>query len=1437
MLTVQKQIAVPQSLQQVVHFITHFLLPHWSTLASLVSIRVSGVRVIFEDLQDLEASIGEVRVGVSKDTSGPLPPVSSLQPDAHTEDFPAFPKESSTEGTPTRRDGGLHRRSPSIHSRVSKTASQFWTNATKGVERVAFTVVVSEAAILLPKSTSSTAQPAGTAPPHTRFPSNGSGNTPLGSAAMGTFESILHPLPWYAKQNDGGYDKILGIDTDSKAVLSAGFGPNRGVLDEDNLRLNINIGRVSTDLNEAVKLRGLKKPTAEPEEPPAPPAVTPPAETPWAPRGKARVGQGLSGPTDTQVILRAFESVSVSAQQVGLSYSLLKAPEAPGEKTGLADSHTVSVDLSGFSLALSGTNSGSDPRLGQIYGSSAKENSLIRGINAHIQWRSIGVQYLSPGGKVSDSTQLLTIKQAQIDLLTTWRPGGWTRQLLFSDDLNLSIIIARGCIASVDAAGDVKVFEELLQAWHHAHPKATPHPPQPERKPPRPILLPPRFRILFEVGRISVALGNSGSTDSATISTETDGLVIGAHSSFSDVRPGTDSRGTSDREFSETGSSFTYDTSPETSLASPSEDDVSLVKRGEGFVKLRPITTRISLGAQDEREKIYRLATIGAIETRVHGSVLGSRTSLDNGDERWTVAPNTLTLDIETVVDNGIRVELWNAAVLKAIDLLIDAGKPRAGKPHTQAPKPPSDGKTRFIERLPSGISLRVSLGYISVFVGHPDLSPKHSDLVRGLWLRTTVKLEYAHYESTAYAKYCKHRLDSNPREQLNLDDDITAEAMAATRGLEKDGGHAALMSVTVLDTTIHSVFNGQAFVAKGGADRLPPIDDWKMPPRPDESASFVPLWGGSKNAALRKQPLEKETDYAPGIDVGTRAFVRIPSFLTNCYVHRLSPQAETVVMVRSQVELVHVVGNLSDIYCGLMVAKAAHRISTRIKPPAPKAPPTEQQATPDPAPSSPQPPKSPNLDFVLQMPTVWVHLGLPQEFPIFFSMSTVSVVKQKGKLLAVRAGHALLHCLSPQYFGFWDEVGRIKDLEVLLESPGSIAVHAKGFRIRLPYAFVMASLILSVKTLVKASKLLVDNIKLDHFENRLVPDAEGPKKLPNLRIKVELFHVEARDHPVESRINLACRAGLVEQQTRLNLQDMFDQKVNLLRDPTAKSPSGLTTEQTVDVDEAHYRLLWHISRNWVKRMKRARHEQRRREDAVQDRLKIKIEKKLPIHLLPLEQTVPLIRAAFSGVNLAISAPKENRTELIKYMGDVSSPFKDDVEFTLMIPFNLDLSLDEFKFSLRDYPLPLLRVQRTHGGPSFKITTLFVIAEEMSNEDSWVFVPATVLPEGCGQEDAPELVVDTPKTLLAVKTYARPVIKVNSPAPTFLTWGTSYSPGISDVQRMFDTLSFAVPDPSPRVGFWDKIRLILHWKVTVDFKGTLRFYLKGGWLPLAMLTR
>lgn len=82
---------------------------------------------------------------------------------------------------------------------------------------------------------------------------------------------------------------------------------------------------------------------------------------------------------------------------------------------------------------------------------------------------------------------------------------------------------------------------------------------------------------------------------------------------------------------------------------------------------------------------------------------------------------------------------------------------------------------------------------------------------------------------------------------------------------------------------------------------------------------------------------------------------------------------------------------------------------------------------------------------------------------------------------------------------------------------------------------------------------------------------------------------------------------------------------------------------------------------------------------------------------------------------------------------------------------------------------------------------------------------------------------------MTVKTYATPTITIRSPLGTRIGWGNSIQPAIQDVTKVLDTLSKASPDPSERIGFWDKLRLQFHWRVKVLFEGEgpVHFHLKG----------
>jgi hypothetical protein len=89
---------------------------------------------------------------------------------------------------------------------------------------------------------------------------------------------------------------------------------------------------------------------------------------------------------------------------------------------------------------------------------------------------------------------------------------------------------------------------------------------------------------------------------------------------------------------------------------------------------------------------------------------------------------------------------------------------------------------------------------------------------------------------------------------------------------------------------------------------------------------------------------------------------------------------------------------------------------------------------------------------------------------------------------------------------------------------------------------------------------------------------------------------------------------------------------------------------------------------------------------------------------------------------------------------------------------------------------------------------------------------------------------------MSTKTYCTPTVTIRSPFPTRIGWGNSISPAIQDITKVMDTFTKATPDPSEKIGFWDKLRLQFHWRVRVLFQGEgpVHFHLKGSRDPYVL---
>lgn len=198
------------------------------------------------------------------------------------------------------------------------------------------------------------------------------------------------------------------------------------------------------------------------------------------------------------------------------------------------------------------------------------------------------------------------------------------------------------------------------------------------------------------------------------------------------------------------------------------------------------------------------------------------------------------------------------------------------------------------------------------------------------------------------------------------------------------------------------------------------------------------------------------------------------------------------------------------------------------------------------------------------------------------------------------------------------------------------------------------------------------------------------------------------------------------------------------------------------------------------------------------------------IPVAPIPDGPPLIRLIIDGLNLHIGCPSFPMEKLPDFLFDIGSGQPRDSEYTLLVPLNLDVAVTSITVTLRDYPLPLFAVngQSRTAGTALTFRTDLVIAEQMGPVQSVEWWDCVIVEEDFGVRGANKFNFGVPKTIMPVKTFASPEVEATTTETTEICWGVSYGYTIQDVMRILETLSSAPRDPSPSVGFWDKVKRV-----------------------------
>ncbi|KAI6163026.1 golgi-body localization protein domain-containing protein [Pisolithus thermaeus] len=431
-----------------------------------------------------------------------------------------------------------------------------------------------------------------------------------------------------------------------------------------------------------------------------------------------------------------------------------------------------------------------------------------------------------------------------------------------------------------------------------------------------------------------------------------------------------------------------------------------------------------------------------------------------------------------------------------------------------------------------------------------------------------------------------------------------------------------------------------------------------------------------------------------------------------------------------------------------------------------------------------------------------------------------------------------------------WEELGRMYRCTLSSQKslPHRVNIATDSLRVRIPYGYVLAELSQATVITVKAARHLMQMMATGRYIPMSAPVAEDAKHVPNIAFTCRMLCLEAADDPFESQLGFNYRVGIEAARSRLRREEAFDAKASAVVSGISAPPDPQSLHSdyrfdgnhSVTLQEARCRLDMAHSMDWMLRHRRQSRERFIQEDSVfqllQGSVPLKRPTKIPDLVRPAdeERVPPLFRIIIFSLHLHVNEPSFPPQHLHNFLHEQGNGVPHQASYSLLVPMHLTLALASLQVSLRDYPLPLLYIPPLSAGDdsnTFLFDSDLVIAEELGPESSVEWVPCPFYDPNEHPSHSTELLLKVPKTLMPVKTYAQPSIQVSACGPTAFAWGVSYNPVLQDVVRVLESLTPEARDPSPPLGFWDKLRLVFHWKIQVWFKEEVRLYLKGSRNP------
>lgn len=417
-----------------------------------------------------------------------------------------------------------------------------------------------------------------------------------------------------------------------------------------------------------------------------------------------------------------------------------------------------------------------------------------------------------------------------------------------------------------------------------------------------------------------------------------------------------------------------------------------------------------------------------------------------------------------------------------------------------------------------------------------------------------------------------------------------------------------------------------------------------------------------------------------------------------------------------------------------------------------------------------------------------------------------------------------------------------INDFEVILGDIGeghSVKVSTSSIRFHTEYHFRFYMVVDNMINMFKSVKQIELAFSDLHKFHRLRPSQQHPVELTSIDIFTERFVVSVEEDPFEQELGLILKIGVLEQRDRLEKLQEFNEQRKRTRTHNERAESGslfptIESSMSSDIDlsddisekEAFQAILENFSTSWIARYRMAKLKFHGRTSRIVKRAEMGAER---YFYSPLDSNT-VGNLLIEKLHLNLGAPSFPIANFADFVHKYGKGVPKDRLYTLLLIMGVDIRTGLWELRLRDYPLPIVSFPDSHT------TGDMVFGERMPEEKSLRTVYIPFIPAASRAEYSKSNSIygsHIIRTMNSIKIFFNIKSKVQSPLPASITWGKSLQPGYTSLMLWFDYLTRPQEDPSPKMGFWDKFRFLVHGKWTYDFSEVSKFHLniKGSQHP------